>query len=568
MGDLFSRRGPLVALAAVWRLLTLAWLIAPFLHNLFMSLLSSEPRLLTIHVSFAGDETRPLCLRCTRAGRRCEGYAQSKTWLFEPTTNTPPAATGDELVPSFNKSNPIHFFEDSAFNRATQYFLECTAPRIASYFAEMMDSFVDNKAVVTYSSQQACIFWNNLVIQASETNACVRHSLTALSSLHEWLDVTKRTPWQNQTFATHYAKAIAEINQSQGKLPLDIILISCLLFAHCDFLMGASAAGLTHLKSGHRIISENRKQQVQVSSDISQLIEPIIEGFIAKSANYQLKEITAPGGDPSEETIYALPEMPEVFEDLSEANKHIQQALYWAIIVELGQPHHTSTIAPGIRRYVADWATAFSRWKASSELDDPLLRDWQLLLLAHHRMVLLILKAVPPENDTNYARGAADFRIMFAQLCTFLRAGYTDLDPNNSGNLVLEVHLGFITPLFFIATRCPVREIRYNALKALKDLNVVEGHWNSCVAYAIAKTAVEIEERGATTHPLRASRIKIDSVDRAKDGSLSMKYHTVPGSGSASHAATARIAEPACHHELNMQWVCMVVSAYKSSVDI
>jgi hypothetical protein len=40
-----------------------------------------------------------------------------------------------------------------------------------------------------------------------------------------------------------------------------------------------------------------------------------------------------------------------------------------------------------------------------------------------------------------------------------------------------------------------------NALEALKDLKVVEGHWNSCVAYAIATTAVEIDEKLNATNP-------------------------------------------------------------------
>lgn len=30
------------------------------------------------------DETKPECLRCTRAGKICLGYEEIKTWLFEP----------------------------------------------------------------------------------------------------------------------------------------------------------------------------------------------------------------------------------------------------------------------------------------------------------------------------------------------------------------------------------------------------------------------------------------------------------------------------------------------------
>ncbi|KIW99350.1 uncharacterized protein Z518_11338 [Rhinocladiella mackenziei CBS 650.93] len=507
------------------------------------------------------DETHPKCRRCAKAGRVCEGYTQAKAWLFEPSSNTSPPDL--ELAP--NKAYPVQLFEESDLNRPTQYFLECTAPRIAFYFAEMMDSFVDNKAMVAHSSAQAWEFWNRLVIQASETQPCVRYSLAAISSLHEWIELTKRTPWQNYTFTLHYTKAITKINQCHGNLPVEIILISCLLFAHCDFLMGASAAGFAHLKSGYRIISENRKRCVQLAPEISELIEPIIQGFVAKSENYKLREETGPRANLSRETTYVLPEMPEIFEDLTQANRSLQQAMYWVLLLELGQPNHLSTMTPGVRKYVTDWATAFGRWKARLEWDDPLLKDWQLLLLAHHRMALLILRTLPPENDQSYGRAAADFRIMYAQLRTFLRSGYIDADEKENSHLVLKVHLGFIAPLFFIATQCRVRDIRRNALEALQNLNVVEGHWNSCVAYAIAKTAVEVEEQYNETSPMKSTRIKIESVDRWRDGTMTMKYHKVPGNGSADSIATKNITEAACHHDANMQWYSFMDFKHQSS---
>lgn len=458
-------------------------------------------------------------------------------------------------MPGLNSANPIHFFEEPDLNRPTQYFVETTGPRIAFYFAEMMDSFVDDKELVTYSSSSAWGFWNELVIQASQSQACVRHSLAAISSLHEWIELTKRTPWQNYTFTLYYTKGITEINQSQGHLPLEIILISCLLFAHCDFLMGASAAGLAHLKSGHRIISENRKRGIQIAPEIVGYIEPIILGFMAKSDNYKMREETGPRAKLTEQSTYALPEMPEIFEDLTQANKYLQSALYWVLLLELGQPHHLLTLTPGVRKYVFDWATAFGRWKASLGNDDPRLKDFQLLLLAHHRMALLILRSLPPENDKCYSRAAADFRIMFAQMRTFLRSGYNNVDKQPDSELVLNVHLGFIAPLYFIATQCRVRDIRCNALEALQDLKVVEGHWNSCVASAVARAAIEVEKRYQGIGSMKATRIKVESVGRLRDGDLSMRYRKVPGIGSHDDFSTTRITEPTCHHEADMQWV-------------
>lgn len=434
----------------------------------------------------------------------------------------------------------------------------------------MMDSFVDDKVLVQHSSNSAWNFWNRLVFQASQDQPCVRHSLAALSSLHEWIELTKRTPWQNYTFTLYYTKAITEINQSQGSLPLDIVLISCLLFAHCDFLMGESAAGLTHLKSGYRIIAENRKRQVQISPEVVEFIEPIIGGFLAKSEAYALREeATEPVSEAPVTTAatYALPNMPERFEDLAQANKYLQQAVYLVLLLELGKPHHSTPMIPGVRKYVADWAKSFGRWKAASSLEteDPLLKDWQLLLLAHHRMALLMLKTLPPDNDCAYSRAAADFRIMFAQMRTFLRSGYTSMEKGRDSDLVLKAHLGFISPLYFIATLCRVRDIRRQALEALHELEVVEAHWNSCVAYAVAKTVIEIEET-YNESSMKVQRINVDSVDRSKDGKLEIRYHKIPGNGTHGDTVTRKIHEPCCHHEATMMWVSISLTSLRAKL--
>jgi hypothetical protein len=328
--------------------------------------------------------------------------------------------------------------------------------------------------------------------------------------------------------------------------------------------MGASAAGLTHLKSGYRIISETKRRNETISREISELIEPIMSGFIAKSNNYKLEE-TDIDSDRREETTYNLPQMPDVFHNLIQANQHLQEAVYWGILLELGQPRHLITMAPGVRKYVMDWTAAFGRWKAKYEKDDPVMKDWQLLLLAHHRMALLILRTLPPESDKMYGRAAADFRIMFAQLRTFLRSRSTELQQDNKSELLLKVHLGFIFPLFFIATQCRVNDIRHKALEALKYLKIIEGHWNSCVAYAIARKAVDLEAQYAESSPHRPTRIKLESVDRDSTGSLVMRYHTVCGTLASDEVATRTIEETVCDQPISMQWVCIILPTVAST---
>lgn len=501
-----------------------------------------------------GDETHPRCLRCAKAGRICEGYTQSKTWIFDATTGN----SHQDISFAYNTfyANPIHFIQDDTdINRPVQFFIEYTAPRIASYFGEVMDSFLSDKAMVKYCTDQAWTFWNKLVIQTSETQTCIRHSVAALGSLHEWNELSRLTPWQNTTFTSNYTKAITEINSSQVHLPVEIVLISCILFAHCEFLMGASAAGLLHLKSGYRIITEHRKKNLSLSVEVSDQIEPIMQGLIAKADYYNLEEEVDAEKNGSEETTYISPEMINSFQDLTQANKYVEKALYWVLLLDLGQPHYLLQKASPIRKYVHDWATAFGRWKACLSNDDTELKDWQLLLLSHHRMALLLLRSLPPENDKTYGRAASDFRIMFVQLRTFLRSSQACVEQSDESRALLQQHLGYIAPLFFIATQCRVGDIRRNALDALKDLKVAEGHWNSCIAYTIAKTVMEIEESFAETSPARLTRVKIECVDRNEDGSLLMEYHKVPARGTPDDIGSISITDDCCRNEADMKWV-------------
>jgi len=471
------------------------------------------------------------------------------------------------MVPSLAPASPIHFFEDVDMTRPVQFFLEVTAPQVSSYFSEMMEACLEDEEMVNYFATRASKFWTTLVVQASQTHASVLHSLVALSSLHEWIELTKRTPWRNVAFTRHYTKAIIEINHSRGLLPLEIILISCILFAHCDFLTGASAAGLEHLKSGYRIIEEHRRLHTRVVAVISELMEPIMEGFMTKSKTIPPKQGPGTPARLSDETTLEMPEMPETFNSLAHAHQYLQKVVYHVILLELDPPDASSTVTADVRRYLAEWSTAFDRWKALLDVDDPVLKDWHLLLQAHHRMARIILNSMPPENDKGHRRAAADFRIMFAQLRTFLRGGYAHKDPHNKTDILLSVHLGFIAPLFFIATQCWVHDIRRNALDALRELNVIEGHWNSCVAYVVAKKVIEIEEQSGDelsppdrpkSNP-RVHQIKLDRVERLGNGDLRLTYHGLHDRAGAGDSATAIITQTTCHNKVSMQWVFVLL---------
>src|SRR5450755_1287659 len=68
------------------------------------------------------DETKPSCLKCTRSGRKCDGYVPLKTWVFEVRSRDDSSS-----APSLT-SSPSSDYADPMESRALMYFRERTVP--------------------------------------------------------------------------------------------------------------------------------------------------------------------------------------------------------------------------------------------------------------------------------------------------------------------------------------------------------------------------------------------------------------------------------------------------------
>lgn len=161
------------------------------------------------------DEERPKCRRCTSTGRECDGYADIKPSVnLTAQSNIIPEGLRLRLstVPWYD------LFTGDVERRSFQYFLEKTAPQLAGDFE--------------------CPFWDYMVLQSVHQEPAIRHITVALGSLHESFEhdaapVHSSQSAANGSFALRqYLSAMHSLmptpNSSQ---PLDVCLISCILFA-------------------------------------------------------------------------------------------------------------------------------------------------------------------------------------------------------------------------------------------------------------------------------------------------------------------------------------------------
>lgn len=178
------------------------------------------------------DETKPLCKKCTNTGRHCKGYA------------TQPASAHnnffDTLLRSQKLPHPFGAATSRDEGRALQYFRFAASPLLAG---------------ANDSS-----FWTTVVMQFTQFEPAVRHSVVAISCLHEQihsmrgLDVSIPELVDEYLPIKHYNLAIGESKDMSfvGKGPL--VLVTCVLFICIEILRANREVALQHCKHGLTIL--------------------------------------------------------------------------------------------------------------------------------------------------------------------------------------------------------------------------------------------------------------------------------------------------------------------------
>ncbi len=70
------------------------------------------------------------------------------------------------------------------------------------------------------------------------------------------------------------------------------------------------------------------------------------------------------------------------------------------------------------------------------------------------------------------------------------------MDGDGTVKRVLCLDAGIVLPLYFVATKCRVRRIRWKAIELLRRAKRQEGLWNSVLTALVAERVIRIEEEG------------------------------------------------------------------------
>ncbi|RYP78766.1 hypothetical protein DL771_000433 [Monosporascus sp. 5C6A] len=419
------------------------------------------------------DEGKPHCNRCTSTGRKCDGYAAPKS---------------DSQLIWRRPRNLFHGVGGPAESRALQFFCEIAGP----YLPGASDPY----------------FWTQLVMQFSNFEPVVRHSVIAISSLYEQCQAESPPATgirDNALALRHYNAAIAELKAMQNP---SLVLLVCILFICIELLQSNREAAIRHCRHGIAILESG----VSYPAWAREHLKPVFRRlgtftyfFGSENADYPC--------------LIALDDpIPASFSNFPEARAMMDDIFSRSIrLMRYGEPYRFGDLRYAdvpirllkeqekICYRLDQWQILFAdldtrltsqdmpatqRCDRGEELVQSILR---LGLLISCEISQIWTNMAFSVDETTYDAYLCNFRKV-VELFTHLSVMTIDRARTAKHCPKFIFEIGFTPMLFCVATKCRDLSTRLAALSLMKLLGVRrENLWELDTAYTVARRVVEME---------------------------------------------------------------------------
>ncbi|KIX03223.1 uncharacterized protein Z518_06775 [Rhinocladiella mackenziei CBS 650.93] len=480
------------------------------------------------------DEGRPRCHRCTKAGRLCEGYANSPR----------------------SGSEPVKFVVYSPHNQ-----IPTEHPDLDWFERRALEFFQDRTALELAGAFQTDFWLVNILPLALQENS-VKHALIALTSMHEhYSGLDHYSPTRGVDFAlSHYGKAMREIvriNQSQLGKSFDYTLVTCSLFSAFESLQGNYHAACNHAISGIKILAE--EQRNLVSTGPVRVPRDVLTRFFVQMAR-QIMELGDPNFQGQRPRLQQkTTPIPDHFISYEDALVHFETLL--SDVFEFAD-QFDNLISAGpvpddiLQPLMADFSTIkanFGKWRAvfdstlspNSDLTETSTPESTtssleaggggpassssrprspafLILKIYHALMEAFLMRVEQNDEAVLDRYVSDFWTAINAAEEFIQQTSSFVSPVPSPSYTpppilqrtdlssatpadppprvirptFSLSLGIVPTLFLIATRTTDLAVREKALGLLKSCNRREGFWDAKLAARLAERIFELKDLG------------------------------------------------------------------------
>ncbi|KAF4470021.1 c6 zinc finger domain [Fusarium albosuccineum] len=402
------------------------------------------------------DETKPHCQRCTKTGRKCDGYAATRPSQL---TNYRPLSRSTLNVPDESRN--------------LQFFFEAAAPHLSG----PVDPY----------------FWKHVVMQLANSKPAVRHATLAISLLYEELETQERSPVKRETALRHYNCAIHKMSMLQDQ---SVALLVCLLFICIEFLQSDRETAIQHCNHGIAIINNcgtiwARQHLAPIFRRLSLL--PLWFGSTAAG----LSELPM--------VQYSIPPS---FQNLDDAQFMMDDIFNRTIrLARRGDAYRLDSkqhaqVPPSLiaeQHYITSllgqWQALFEGFDARSRP----LADWattgkRTLTLMRYDICQISSCMAFTADETRYDQHMNGFRRIVD-----LASSFSQLHSGRRPPFIFE--MGFTPALFFVIMKCRSLEIRLEALRLMRILGSPrESLWEGRAMCATGEQIIQIEHGVVLDH--------------------------------------------------------------------
>jgi hypothetical protein len=448
------------------------------------------------------DEAFPACQRCIKTGRICDGYgiwggggshsSHCKTILVSEDVSIVPRA-------------PTSSIDDKGY---LEWFKCRTAIKLPGTFRSSSP-------------------WSTLLMQASFSEPAVLHAVLALSSVHKrntvnidgWRQMIDAPDKQEQFALRNYIKSIKAVSHLRphclvnDKASLRVALITCIMFVCLEFLRGHFQTAQAHLKHGITILrelqlySDRNRGTSDIGSSRGSTDTWIAEGFSRFNLQMELFQYGYEHSgtylqsrwheNPSavfQSLFDAWQELVSVFSAVFYLSRQARQRSLCECTLE--QTLELLECQQRMHSYLTQWLVTWDAFKRSrGQLSDDYRKAYQVVHAYHTMATIMLSTCLNPHDETIFDTQTNQFTYLVAQLVELHDIRTIKVLPGNLMDMTHSVSdLGWIAPLYFVATKCRVHRVRLQAVRLLESTSHREGIWDSKITARVAKKVMEIEE--------------------------------------------------------------------------
>ncbi|KAK4456057.1 hypothetical protein QBC34DRAFT_287340 [Podospora aff. communis PSN243] len=447
------------------------------------------------------DEAKPFCTRCTKTGRRCDGYLDAKELQQRRRrTQTGQLAAGGACDPQ----TPLSLFFEWASTdekRSFHFFQHVTAPCLSGDFDGA--------------------FWRVIVLQICQSEPAVKHAVLAVSSLHESMmaPTSYGDAEDRHSFAlSQYNRAIACLLDQMRDVdarPL-VPLLTCVLFVCIELMQNKDRESLLHLDQGRQILSQLGRKPATRSPEVDIIKQHLVPMYTRFSLTSWLI-----GGDPAAipTPLKMLTDVPMLFDSIAD----VRYALYDLMdeCLRFVKKTHAAKFEEAsqedmrgfdkeqdyLLRKIAKFNVAFSLYQSSQPRDAP--PGTMALVQIHVHTTYIWTSTALSTGEGAFDSHVSTFSSIIPLAASFMDAVASSAGPTTgksptttaatdprrfSSMFTFEMHV--IAPLYYVATKCRHPLIRRAALDLLRRNPARrENLWRANVMAAIADQTIRLEEK-------------------------------------------------------------------------